>query len=91
MATIIEVCLLEGHDIKKIYSFIGNESKTAQASKKSTIPIKFINEYIHGDDSISTIKYKIFNALDTKIAVEEMYLFYTDESIGYHRRDIKSE
>ena len=43
MANIIEVCLLEGPDISKIYSFIGDDSKTAQASKKSTIPIKFIN------------------------------------------------
>ena len=78
MANIIEVCLLEGPAITKIYSFIGDESKTSQASKKTTTPVKFINEYIHGDDSISTIKYKIFNALDTKISVEEMYLFYTD-------------
>ena len=81
MSNIIQICELSGSTVKKIYSFEGNDANN-QGSKKGTGPVgntKIINEYIHGDDSIATIKYKIFSALGGKVAVEEMYLFYHHE------------
>ena len=41
MANIVQVCELEGSEIKKIYSFVGNES-VKSSSTKSTIPTKII-------------------------------------------------
>ena len=85
MTNIVEIYELEGTSVSKIYRFAGNNTDSAPSSK-SDIPVKIINQYIHHDDSISTIKYKIFNALDSKVSVEEMYLFYHENTYLHPRQ-----
>ena len=85
MTNIIEVYELEGTQVSKIYRFVGNNTDKSPTSK-SNIPTKIVDQYIHHDDSISTIKYKIFNALDAKVSVEEMYLFYQENTFLHPRQ-----
>ena len=85
MDNIIEVYELEGTHVSKIYRFIG-DSESDDTSKSET-PTKNVNQYIHNDDSISTIKYKIFSALDSKVSVEEMYLF-CHQNVVLHPRQV---
>ena len=85
MTNIVEVFELEGTHVSKIYRFAGNNIDSTTSSK-SDVPVKVIDQYIHHDDSISTIKYKIFNALDSKVSVEEMYLFYHNNTYLHPRQ-----
>ena len=40
------------------------------------IPVLFINHYLNIDDSINIIKLKIVSAIQSRLAKEEIYLFY---------------
>ena len=62
---------------------------------KNKIPIKFVNYYLNIDDTIKVIKYKIISALETKLSVEELYLFYESttniSSIDVYNKIIKNQ
>ena len=89
--SIIKINHLEGNEIKKIYVFKGehivNEKwiqkdgssifSKHELKKISTlnIPIQLIDAYIHGDDTISTIKKKIVQHTEIRISTKELYLF----------------
>ena len=52
--------------------FNGDEIEYIQ---KNNIEVIFINQTIHIDDSIGVIKLKIFEALNKKVSMSELYLF----------------
>jgi len=74
--SVIKINHLEGNIIKKIYIFHGelliNEiwegadgvsiftKQELKVIKDKNIPVELVNSYIHGDDTISTIKKKLF-------------------------------
>tara|TARA_B100000795_G_scaffold199322_1_gene153171 strand:- start:15960 stop:21974 length:6015 start_codon:yes stop_codon:yes gene_type:complete len=88
--SIIKINHLEGNIIKKIYVFHGEHSVnkdwevdgtnifTKQESKNisdNNIQVELINAYIHGDDTISTIKKKIVQHTKIRVSTKELYLF----------------
>ena len=65
--------------IEKIYVF-GEKDQTNKKvlknkHKVNDDDIKYIDAYIHSDDTVSTLKQKIFYFTKNKIPIEEMYLF----------------
>ena len=88
MATIVKVYELEGNDVKHIYLFVGNlkikktenigpkgKDLLTQKEINDKIPYTIVNNYIHLDDQVSTVKYKITSALKNRVSVQELYLF----------------
>ena len=74
MANIIDVYELDSsNNTKQIYRF---GSTNHDDMGKSQHNITHVDDTIHHDDSISTVKFKIFNALGRTTSVEEMYLFF---------------
>ena len=88
---IIKINHLEKNRVKKIFVFKGrlnindswldennesifNEDELSKI-KSDKIKVVLINEYIHNDDTISTIKKKIAKFTDLRISTYEMYLF----------------
>lgn len=53
------------------------DEKKEYANKK----IEFIARYIHGDDTVDTIKNKILLFCDIDVAYEEIYLYYKTEQL----------
>ena len=86
---IYKVKLLKNGSINAIYVFNGKKTTekeeelfkkifTDEENKQITsekIPVKFSEEYIHFDDSIGTIKAKIFMELKKNISLDEIYLY----------------
>jgi hypothetical protein len=95
--SVIKINHLEGNKIKKIYIFHGeyliNENWegadglsifTKQELKVITdknIPVELVGSYIHGDDTISTIKKKIIQKTEIRISTKELYLFGVHTSL----------
>jgi hypothetical protein len=76
---------LKNNQIKSIYIFCGNEERDKnkyfteeeiKVIEERNIEIIYVNELIHYDDSIGTIKLKIIEGMKSKICLEEIYLFY---------------
>ena len=93
--TIYKVKKMVGDNIDTIYVFYGRESKKIKKDElpkdifteeetdyihKNRTKVIFVEQRIHIDDSIATIKIKILNALtdpkfSLKVSLEEIYLF----------------
>ena len=87
---IIKINHLEKDNIKKIYVFKGlfdvtpdylvngdrifTENEMENIASKN-IPVELINELIHYDDTISTIKKKIVKHTQMRVSTYELYLF----------------
>jgi len=103
---IIKINHLEKDIIKKIYVFKGlldvsNDYITNDNQKifsdnelqnisENNIPVELINEMIHYDDTISTIKKKIIKYTELRVSTFELYLFgikkmYINPSILYNQ------
>ena len=96
--SIIKVNHLEGVEIKKIYVFKGNHTiddswkdennvpifseKEEIKIKTNSIPVEFIDNYLHEDDTVSTIKKKILQYTKMRISLKELYMF------GVHTKKI---
>ena len=96
--SIIKVNHLEGVEIKKIYVFKGNHTiddswkdennvpifseKEEIKIKTNSIPVEFIDHYLHEDDTVSTIKKKILQYTKMRISLKELYMF------GVHTKKI---
>ena len=50
--------------------------------------IKYIDAYIHSDDTVSTLKQKIFYFTKSKIPIEEMYLFSKKKEVVSPEKNI---
>ncbi len=96
--SIIKINHLEGIEIKKIFVFKGSHiisddfmddagvsifSDSERTNiEKNSIPIELIDVYIHGDDTVSTIKKKIIQHTNLRISLKELYMF------AVHRKKI---
>jgi hypothetical protein len=57
-----------------LFSNIFSKSELDDIFEKK-IDVEFINETIHIDDSIGSIKLKIFQAMNKNVSIDEMYMF----------------
>ena len=49
--------------------------------EKQKIEVELVEQYIHLDDTIETIKQKIKHVFSNKILFEEIYMFYAQETM----------
>ena len=56
------------------FSSIFNKEERAGITERS-IPVKFIPQSIHNDDSVGAAKSKIMNSFQDKFSIDEIYLF----------------
>jgi len=66
--------LFEDDPENKLFLTIFNKDELTEI-KKNNIDVVFVDQSIHIDDSIGVIKLKIFDAIDKKASMSEIYLF----------------
>jgi len=68
----------QDHDIFKEKKVFSEDGKELEEIKREKIEVKFVDEYIHVDDTIETIKKKLLKQLVKNISVsfDELYLFF---------------
>ena len=64
----------EREDEEELFKRIFTDEETDEIQKKKT-GIVFVDQQIHSDDNIGTIKIKIVSALKNKISLDEIYLY----------------
>ena len=77
MLEIFKIFYKKNDKIEKIYVFgKKNDLKDVEREKlEKKGKVEYINSYIHKDDTVMTVKQKIFYFLKKQIPIDEMYLF----------------
>ena len=77
MLEIFKIFYKKNDEIEKIYVFgKKNDLKDVEREKlEKKGKVEYINSYIHPDDTVMTVKQKIFYFLKKQIPIDEMYLF----------------
>ena len=74
MLEIFKIFYKKNDKIEKIYVF-GKKNDLKHTDLENKGPVEYINSYIHKDDTVMTVKQKIFYFLKKQIPIDEMYLF----------------